>query len=908
MQSLINEYMLDNENAEATAQSLAQAVGPDNILEFIRLLGDQLVQQDDNVRLRATCCLSDTLKHITGLNRQQIEVIGTFLTDRLDDSACLLPVSTGLLTLANLSNFPSSLASIILERLVDIEVRREPQVKRNAILRLLDALSKFKSPSFVKTYVDLASGEKDPENLMLLLSLNQKILSNYTLSSSEKEDIFDLSFCYFPVTFTPPKNMPYKITAEEIKEQLRQTLINPSIAEYTIPGLISKLTAISITTKVETLSTLEACLKALDAGQLHAYWLQVWDGVKYEVLHGTIENETHESAINVLRCLITQGDEFTEVVQKEFTNLTNPKLGVQVAHLIVGVTEGYPREFELLANAAVETVVDGPANELNSRVPIINVLLKSSYPVPQGDSILSVLLAGVDGDVDFAKDAIQGLGLLALQSVEFSPLIIQKLTALLNNPQYEETALEVLITLAKPRSGPMVENFLSVLLSELSENWDPANARILNILAKTSVSKELLTKLTVRLYNRALASTETDYVVAMLHCLVTAAGHLDKSELSSFYDTVFPFLKEFVISSSSPAFQANIAIDQACQLGEIAGRAIPSSGQAQYVGKIQELFTKKTHLFGKRPTNLMSLFVSFIVALDEPPRVDISFVDLADTLSHSNDIYERSGYLRLVSVAANKWPQLYGDVDLYIQWLKKSIETDSPSLLNSLELLAWLGRGFILRNDPKGFEIANYLTGLLVHPTLGQFAAKVFGVLLAKDRLLVKDNGIVVRQLFRQRLLVEQLDILVEGARGPCRVNYMIALGAILRYSPAKALIPHLPKVLPIILESFDIPYEAVQLAAIGAVLVTLSDASKLFAAHLDALIPGLLAVSSKPELSATVRSTALSTLAEIANVLGSGAVEPYRQQVISGLVPALGDPKRSVRRQAARCRQAYYS
>lgn len=908
MQSLINEYLLDNDNIEATAKQLAQAVGSENILEFIRLLGDQLVQQDNNVRLRATSCLSDTLKHISGLNRQQIEVIGTFLADRLDDPVCLLPVSEGLLTLANLSNFPASLASQILERLVNVELRREPQIKRNAVFRLLDALSSFKDPTFVKTYVDLASGEKDPENLMLLLSLNQKVLNNYTLSSSDKEDIFDLSFCYFPVTFTPPKNMPYKISAEEIKEALRLTLINPRIAEHTIPGLISKLTAISITTKVETLNTLHACLKALDAGQLHAYWLQVWDGIKYEVLHGTPENETQESALNVLRCLVTQGNEFTEAVEKEFVNLTNPKLGIQVAHLIVGVTEGFPKEFDVLANGAVEKIVDGPADELNARVPILNVLLSSSYAVPQGDSVLSVLLAGVDGDADFAKDAIRGLGLLALQNLEFSPLIIQKLTALLDNPQYEETAIEVLVTLAKPRSGLMVENCLSVLISELTDKWGPANARILNILAKTSVSKELVTKLTVRLYNRALACTETDYIVAMLHCLLTAAGNLEKAELSSFYDTVFPFLKEFVISRSTPAFQANIAVDQACQLAEIAGRAIPLSAQPQYAAKVQELFTEKAHLFSKRPTNLMNLFVSLIVGLDEPPRVDISFVDLSDTLSHSKDIYERSGYLRLVSVVANKWPQLYGDVSLYIQWLKKSIETDSPGLLSSLEQLAWLGRGFILRNDAKGFDIANYLVGLLDHPSLGQFSAKVFGILLAPDRLLVKQNGIVVRQLFKQRLLVEQLGILVGGAKGPFRVNYMVALSAILRYSPAKALLPHLQQVLPIILESFGIPHEAVQLAAIGAVLVTLSDASSLFAAHLNDLVPGLLAVSSNRALSSTVRATALSTLAEIANVLGSGAVEPYRNQVISGLVPALGDPKRSVRGQATRCRQAYYT
>lgn len=908
MQALINEYLLEDENTERAALALASAVGPDNLLELVRLLGDQLVQKDDNVRFRATSCLSDTLKHIDGLNRHQIEVITTFLADRLEDSACLLPVCEGLVTLTSQTNFASPLASPVVANLAKVEVRKQPQAVRNAIFRLLDALIRHKAPDFISTYLDLASGEKDPENLMLLLSSSREILASYPLNSSEKEDLFDLVFCYFPITFTPPKNMPYKITADEIRDSLRKTLINPAIAEFAIPGLISKLTAVSITTKVDTLDTLEACLKALDVGQLHAFWLQVWDGVKYEVLHGTAENETQGPALKVLQCLASQGDEFTDAVSKEFSNLTNPKLGVQVAHLIVGVTEGHPMDFEVLAGEAIEILADGPSDELNARVPIVNALLQSQYKLPESDAVLSLLLAGVDGDADYTKEAVRGLGLLALQSIEYSPLVIQKLTALLDSPQLEETATETLVKLAVPRSNLMVQNCLSILLAALTESWTPNNSRILGILARISASKELVTTLTVRLYNRATRTAETEYLVAMLHCIVTAASRLEKTDLVGFDNTIFPLLTEFVISRSTPAFQASISVDQAAQLAEISGREIPKARQDAAAARALELFVEKAHVFSKRPTNLMSLFVSFIVALDKPPRVDISFVDLADTLSYSKDVYERSGYLRLISVVANKWPELYGDIDLYIQWLRKSIETDSPALLSSLELLAWLGRGLILRADKKGFDIAKYLIDLLSNPTLGQYAAKVFGILLAPDRLLVKENGIVVRQLYKQRLLVEQLDTMVAGARGPLRVNYIVALSALLRYSPTKVLLPHLERVLPIILESFKIPFEAVQLAAVGAILVTLSDASSLFAAHLQTLIPSLLALTNSNAAAPSVRAMALSALTEIATVLGSGAVEPYRQIIISGLVPALGDPRRAVRRQATRCRQAYYA
>ncbi len=35
------------------------------------------------------------------------------------------------------------------------------------------------------------------------------------------QDFFNITFCYFPITFRPPPNDPYGITSEDLKATLR---------------------------------------------------------------------------------------------------------------------------------------------------------------------------------------------------------------------------------------------------------------------------------------------------------------------------------------------------------------------------------------------------------------------------------------------------------------------------------------------------------------------------------------------------------------------------------------------------------------------------------------------------------------------------------------------------------------
>lgn len=42
-----------------------------------------------------------------------------------------------------------------------------------------------------------------------------------SLADLEFQDLFDITFCYFPITFTPPPDDPYGITSDDLVLALR---------------------------------------------------------------------------------------------------------------------------------------------------------------------------------------------------------------------------------------------------------------------------------------------------------------------------------------------------------------------------------------------------------------------------------------------------------------------------------------------------------------------------------------------------------------------------------------------------------------------------------------------------------------------------------------------------------------
>lgn len=89
---------------------------------------------------------------------------------------------------------------------------------------------------------------------MIVFSILTVIGTEWDASSCVQE-LFDAAFNYFPITFRPPPDDTFKITAQDLKDRLRICLsCSPAFAPFMFPALLDKLDSTSTNTKVSVLT------------------------------------------------------------------------------------------------------------------------------------------------------------------------------------------------------------------------------------------------------------------------------------------------------------------------------------------------------------------------------------------------------------------------------------------------------------------------------------------------------------------------------------------------------------------------------------------------------------------------------------------------------------------------------
>ena len=223
----------------------------------------------------------------------------------------------------------------------------------------------------------------------------------------------------------------------------------------------------------------------------------------------------------------------------------------------------------------------------------------------------------------------------------------------------------------------------------------------------------------------------------------------------------------------------------------------------------------------------------------------------------------------------------------------------------------------------KGDKISGALTlklvDLLADPLYGAMAARGFAVLLGEDEFLNTQNYAVQRLLSKQKtfsLVVPKLVEEFKSAVQTTKPNYLIALSNILRHIPSKVFIPSLPQLVPLLLQTLDLPITHndagsvdIKLATLSTLSITILESSNALQEHISSLTTRLLATStysedhSNPVAPPKVRKEALRCLRIFPGTLRNELLLPYKGQVVRGLIVSLDDPKRGVRKEAVECR-----
>ncbi|WWC65616.1 uncharacterized protein I303_108236 [Kwoniella dejecticola CBS 10117] len=287
--------------------------GQVGLLEIVKALGEYLTSTEDEVRLKGLTFLSNTLKIVnpTKINRQATQTLIKFYLSKLDDFDSLPPALGGLTVLSKLSTFDDDAAIEVYKGVVEnVNMKAYIQATRHMVYVLFDSLlathrSALKSmgTSFLNSYTKMVDGEKDPRNLMLLFSIDRVILLEFDVKD-HIEDFFDITFCYFPITFRPPPNDPYGITADDLKLALRACMASsPYFARMAIPLFLEKFATLTGPSMKDLQLSIAACLPVYGAEAVRERAGELWEGIKTEILYSS-DTSIEAAALSALESLI----------------------------------------------------------------------------------------------------------------------------------------------------------------------------------------------------------------------------------------------------------------------------------------------------------------------------------------------------------------------------------------------------------------------------------------------------------------------------------------------------------------------------------------------------------------------------------------------------------------------------
>ncbi|XP_071903172.1 MMS19 nucleotide excision repair protein homolog isoform X4 [Coffea arabica] len=253
--------------------------------------------------------------------------------------------------------------------------------------------------------------------------------------------------------------------------------------------------------------------------------------------------------------------------------------------------------------------------------------------------------------------------------------------------------------------------------------------------------------------------------------------------------------------------------------------------------------------------------------------------------------------------------------------------------------LAWIGKGLIMRGHEGIKDITMTFLGVLLENTnngdfpescdpiegkeqevipLMKSAADAFHILLSdSEDCLNRNYHSVIRPLYKQRFYNSVMPLLLSSTRQSnsiiTRSMLFRSFAHVISETPLSAMISEANKLIPLLLDSLstlteDVMHKDVIYNVILVLSAILMDKNGQVAVleNAQAIINQLIGLAAYPHMM-VIRETAIQCLVAMSE-LPYARIYPSRTKVLQAISKALDDPKRAVRQEAVRCRQAWAS
>ncbi|KAL9586270.1 MAG: hypothetical protein Q9203_003925 [Teloschistes exilis] len=998
----IQRYLLKVDDDKNGAEQIAKETAR-NVVES---LGEYINDEDSSIRSNAVTYLSHVIVTLseTTLSRHQIQVLCQFLCDRVGDGGAIL----GLKKLQCLKRFNGDMATMtlraLLEHFQDLMIR--PHSQRLQVLELLHELMQNHRAALqtlgneaIVGITDLVSGEKDPRSLMIIFSFLHVIMVEWDIAD-QAETLFDSVFCYFPITFRPPPDDPYKITAQDLKARLRNCIAASSLfAPFAFPQLIEKLDSTSPNVKKDVLQTLTACASSYGVAAVSNYSVTLWDSLKYEILN-VQEEDLAEEALVTLQAIATRlGKGLTSTSQttslaiylkpilaesKEQLQEPQHKQAKPIGQILGSLGTSSSSAFLLIVKAIVPALLTlyQDAESIASQKSLLEVLVQLCNAAVALDQMSDAKLSfsGVEHPLSPFKDRLfelfsQALMGTASEEVTFRIVALQGLLRLCQIGNYLQKsevgmvvqyldeivftadlggrddvpneAIEALVTISKIKPHLIMDitfpAFMARLPDQPSEDQD-SYIITLEGLARLSVERSISDTLIRRLLNKlefVLSNTgPATYAQALLSTIDYVLSRRDLStdpNLNNYHEKiVVSFVSRAALASVNAGPQMLMEPATLEILGRLVGRIIRALDEHRRKSVALETYTffvepeapfdavlYRQHVPEKRRYTLI-LSTWILASVGSAASTLYTVADDVDLDRLLNEITRlalsetvpliRFYLLKQLALLVNRSsaPQGPNDAFRIMQDPLNAAQIVDPSpSIDATPVVFWTAKALVLRLA-RTEEVADHVLGLLSSKSHGLASARGFAALLAPDEVLSKENGAIIRLLTRQRVFsicVPRIAKEFRAAKDFAKPHYLIALSGILKDVPTEVMMAEIDTLLPLLLQSLDLPDQDVKAATIDSLIVVCQESPKAVEGHAQSLTARLsqAAADSKKD-TAKVRFKALRCLQIFP---GRGRVKesvllPLKATIIRGVLPSLDDPKRHVRKAAVECRAAW--
>ena len=359
------------------------------------------------------------------------------------------------------------------------------------------------SKDFMSLFISYFDGEKDPRNLMVVFSILQVPMSEWGIEENAKE-LFDAVFNYFPITFKPPPDDPYGITAQQLKDRLRECIAaTGSFAPYAFPELLDKLDSTSLNTKRDSLQAITACVKNYGPRVVKTYSITLWDALKYEIL-SVQEEDLAELALLSLAEIASQLAQGPSAGLQEYLK---PICRECNEHL-----EDAPTKQSNASGRILQAIAQGAPAAcnfiMNAVLPNLFTLYQSADNMPKRRGLTEVLVKLLHANINIYGDwrnfdpqtqAVSG-NILSTFSDQISEVLSN---SLVNTPQKEVSfrlvTVDGILQLTKVRNilpdgeiSKIVKILQDIVLSEESFGADEVKSAAMNALVEIAKQKPQL--------------------------------------------------------------------------------------------------------------------------------------------------------------------------------------------------------------------------------------------------------------------------------------------------------------------------------------------------------------------------------------------------------------------------------